>query len=155
MVCHFFQWMNCNGLAGLVGISLGADSIQRYHLTSIGNPIVEIRGSQDHLISTIGFPILVRPHLYTESGPRFGQSHRFESHWDWHPNITVLTTGDNGMSGMRGRARGDSRSELLLVFASDTARRIWNESDNSSPEDDDPFNPMMIRIPNNCTSNIS
>ena len=30
------------------------------HLTSIGNPIVEIRRIYDGLISTIGFPILVR-----------------------------------------------------------------------------------------------
>ena len=38
-------------------------------LTSIGNPIVEIRRSQDRLISTMGFPILVRQHLYIELGP--------------------------------------------------------------------------------------
>ena len=36
---------------------------------SIGNPFVEIRRSYDHLISTIGFPILERLHLYIESGP--------------------------------------------------------------------------------------
>ena len=47
----------------------GADSIQRFHLTSIGNPIVAIRRSYDRLISTMGFPILVRWHLYIESGP--------------------------------------------------------------------------------------
>ena len=47
----------------------GADSIKRCHLTRIGNPIVEIRWSYDHLISTMGFPILVRRHLYIESGP--------------------------------------------------------------------------------------
>ena len=40
--------------------ALEADSIKRCHLTSIGNPIVEIRRSYDHLISTMGFPILVR-----------------------------------------------------------------------------------------------
>ena len=40
----------------------------QYH-TSIGNPIVEIRRSHDRLISTMGFPILVRKHLYIESGP--------------------------------------------------------------------------------------
>ena len=50
--------------------NLGADSIKIYHLTSIGNPIVEIRRSYDRLISTMGFPILVRWHLYIESGPR-------------------------------------------------------------------------------------
>ena len=38
-------------------------------LVSIGNPIVEIRRSYDRLISTMGFPIPVRRHLYIESGP--------------------------------------------------------------------------------------
>ena len=47
-----------------------ADSIKRFHLTSIGNPIMEIRRSYDRLISTMGFPILVRRHLYIESGSR-------------------------------------------------------------------------------------
>ena len=37
-------------------------------LTSIGNPIVELRRSYDRLISTMGFPTLVRWHLYIESG---------------------------------------------------------------------------------------
>ena len=45
----------------------GTESIQIY-LTSIGNPIVEIRQSYNRLISTMGFHILVRWHLYTESG---------------------------------------------------------------------------------------
>ena len=48
----------------------GADSIIRCHLTSIGNPIVEISRSYDCLISTMGFPILIKWHLYIESGPR-------------------------------------------------------------------------------------
>ena len=48
----------------------GPDSILRWHLTSIGNPIVEIRRSYDRIISTMGFPILIRCHLYIESGPR-------------------------------------------------------------------------------------
>ena len=47
----------------------GADSIKRCHLTSIGNPIVKIRRFYDRLISTMGFPILVRWHFYIESGP--------------------------------------------------------------------------------------
>ena len=38
------------------------------NLTSIGNPVMEIQLSSDRLISTIGFHILVRWHLYTESG---------------------------------------------------------------------------------------
>ena len=48
----------------------GADSIKIYHLTSIGHPIGDIRRSYDRLISTMGFPILARWHLYIESGPR-------------------------------------------------------------------------------------
>ena len=35
----------------------------------IGNPIVEIKRSYDRLISTMGFPIPIRRHLYIESGP--------------------------------------------------------------------------------------
>ena len=46
----------------------GADSILRCHFTSMGNPIVETRRSYDWIISTMGFPILVRWHLYIESG---------------------------------------------------------------------------------------
>ena len=46
---------------------LGPDSIQRCRLTSIGNPIVEIRLSDDPLISIMGIPILVRWRLYIES----------------------------------------------------------------------------------------
>ena len=53
------------GLGGL----LGPDSIWRCHLTSIGNLVMEIRRSYGRLISTMGFPILVRWHLYIESGP--------------------------------------------------------------------------------------
>ena len=37
---------------------------------------METRRSYDHLISTMGFPVLVRQHLYIESGPRsFKGSH--------------------------------------------------------------------------------
>ena len=51
-------------------IYLGNDLLERCCLTSIANPIVEIRRSHDRLISTMGFPILVRWHIYIESGPR-------------------------------------------------------------------------------------
>ena len=47
----------------------------RCPLTSIGNPIVEIILSYDRLISTMGIAILVRRHIYIESGPRAG--------WGW------------------------------------------------------------------------
>ena len=50
---------------------LGADSIKGCHLTSIGNPIVEIRRSYDRLISTMGFPILLRWHLFINQGPDY------------------------------------------------------------------------------------
>ena len=53
---------------------LSPDSIWRCRLTSIGNPIVEIRRSYDCLISTMGFPILARRCLYIESGPRLSYS---------------------------------------------------------------------------------
>ena len=36
-----------------------------------GNPIVEVRRSYDHLISTLELPILVRWHLYIELGLKF------------------------------------------------------------------------------------
>ena len=52
------------------GCQLGhqeADSIWKCHLTSIGNPAVEIRRSYDRLISTMGFPILLGWHLHIES----------------------------------------------------------------------------------------
>ena len=39
-----------------------------YTVTSIGNPIAEIRRSYDRLISTMGFPILIK-YLYIESTP--------------------------------------------------------------------------------------
>ena len=38
-------------------------------LTSRGNPFVEVRRSYDCLISSIGFLVLERLHLYIESGP--------------------------------------------------------------------------------------
>ena len=66
------QWrigMEC--LLGAQSLSQGPDSIKRCNLTSKGNPIVEIRRSYDRLISTMGFPIPVRRHLYIESGPWF------------------------------------------------------------------------------------
>ena len=48
----------------------GPDSISRWHLTSIGDTIADIKRSLDSLISRMEFPILVRRHLYIESGPR-------------------------------------------------------------------------------------
>ena len=58
----------------------GPDSIWWCHLTSIGNPIVEIRWSYGCLISTMGFLMLVRWHLYIESGPRRQLALRYHHH---------------------------------------------------------------------------
>ena len=76
-------------------------SVQRYHLTSVGISIVEIRRSCDRLIATMGLPTLVRRRFYIESeslGPvsvsdktsyrkpwrrEIGCSHRFEI-WQAH-----------------------------------------------------------------------
>ena len=71
---EFSNWLffnlNLNGITFLAKKrALGADSIKRCHLTSIGNPIVEIRRSYDRLITTMGFPILIRCNLYIESVP--------------------------------------------------------------------------------------
>ena len=55
-------------ISGVV-MNLGPNSIQICHLTSIGNPNVDIRRSYYRLISTMGSPIPVRRHLYIESGP--------------------------------------------------------------------------------------
>ena len=66
--CHLINFTNGHQ---------GADSIKRCHLTSIGNPIVEIRRSYNRLISTMRFPILVRWHLYLLNQPPDGNTH----HW--------------------------------------------------------------------------
>ena len=74
LLCHLMlmavsvdTWtINMGGLR----LFLGPDSIQRCRLTSIWIPIVVIRRSYDRLISTMGFPILARCHLYIEWGPR-------------------------------------------------------------------------------------
>ena len=42
-----------------VAITLSPNSIQRWHLTSTGKPIVVTRQSLNHLISTTEFPVLV------------------------------------------------------------------------------------------------
>ena len=48
----------------------GSWFIIKCRLTSIRNPNAEKRRSYDRLISAMGFPILVRRHLYIWSGPR-------------------------------------------------------------------------------------
>ena len=55
--------------------------------TSRGIPIVEIRQSYNHLISKMGFPILVRWHLYTASGDRSSW------YWLWNKGVICLSWG--------------------------------------------------------------
>ena len=64
-----FSWSQVCYVWG-VDYSSNTSLFTRRYLTSIGNPIVEIRRSSDRHISTMGFPILVRLHLYIEAGPR-------------------------------------------------------------------------------------
>ena len=57
---HLQYWVQCLWH----GQSPGAVSIWRCHLTSIGIPMLLIRGSRDRLIFNIGIPYLERPSLY-------------------------------------------------------------------------------------------
>ena len=82
--CHFSSAIKYESdLKNLIGISAewkiyligksmncrGLNKYKRCHLTSIENPIVEIRQSYDRLTSTMGFPILIICNLSIESGP--------------------------------------------------------------------------------------
>ena len=66
----FFRKINNAGVLPAAGGGWGwrVVSIQRCHLTRIGNPIEEIRRADDSLISTTGRLILVR-HIYNKSWP--------------------------------------------------------------------------------------
>ena len=61
----------------------GPDSIQGCHLTSRRNPILEVSGSQDRLLPTVEFPILVRWCLCIESGPWLCNMAYFSPKWLW------------------------------------------------------------------------
>ena len=66
---------------------------------------MEIRWSYDHLISTMGFPILVRRHLNIESGPwtswgscsqcSLNQELHSSTNWSWDKMTAILLTADN------------------------------------------------------------
>ena len=128
----------------------GPDSIQRCHLTSIGNPIVEIRQSYDRLISTLGFPILVRWYLFIESGPRIHIDlssmgyceirnqfcHKCLTHWGCMTHICVskltITGSDNGLSTGRRQALIWTYAGILLTGPlgknfSEILIKIYNE----------------------------
>ena len=54
---------------------------------------MEIRRCYDHLISTVGFPIMVRRHLYIESGPRGFSTRAFlvrlSLEWIWNLEFCI------------------------------------------------------------------
>ena len=84
-ISHFINFKRGDGSDSVQYMTIGHNKNDQFHemlrpdsiliclLTSIGNPIVEIRRFYDRLISTMGFPILVRLHLYIDSGPWFQQ----------------------------------------------------------------------------------
>ena len=86
-------WENC--LRTMIVVALPPyvawGLIKKSCLTSIGIPIAEIRQSDNHLISTIGFPILVRWHFYTESGARSSW------YWLWNKRTICLSWGKIGL----------------------------------------------------------
>ena len=53
----------------LLKISRGPFSIYKCYVTYTGNDIVKIGWPQDHLMSTMGFTIIIRWHLYVEKVP--------------------------------------------------------------------------------------
>ena len=69
---HAFKDKKYNGMIRPNTTHNPAGKIQIYkcRLTTIGNPIVEIRRSYDRLLSTMWFPTLLKQHLYTESVPK-------------------------------------------------------------------------------------
>ena len=73
----------CDGNSFFDKTTIGVGSIQRCYLTSIGNPIVEIRQSYDRLISTMGFPTLIRWHIYIEPGPMLSGSGIYQALTSW------------------------------------------------------------------------
>ena len=55
---------------------LDAHAIKIWGLTSIGNPIAEIRRKYDRLHSTVGFPILIKLHFLLNQAPCVHLCHR-------------------------------------------------------------------------------
>ena len=94
----------------------------------IGNPIVEIRRSYDRLISTMGFPKLVRWHLYIESGSCCSGSlwHKASSihhddviKWKHFPRNRPFVRGDSPVpvnSPHKGQWRGALMFSLIYVW---------------------------------------
>ena len=88
------QW-NTMALCGATATTRGIISLKknkkRWHLTHRGNPIVEIRRSYDHIISTMGFHILVRWHLYIESGPEDWLFHQLVQSFSFQGMFCMLS----------------------------------------------------------------
>ena len=100
---------------------MGADSIQRCHLTSIGIPIVEIRWSYGRLISTIGFPILVRRYQGPDDSSLDNTSLPLQhlTHWGRVTHICMskltIIVSDNGLSPGRCQAIIWTNDGILLI----------------------------------------
>ena len=81
--CHLTNARNLT--VEIRALSQYKDSLFMY-----GIPIIKIRQLWDHLIFTMGTPILVRYHLYTETAPRsqFYLHNRIITHWS-HSIVTL------------------------------------------------------------------
>ena len=79
----------CSVWYGSAGANLGAVSIQRCRLTSIGIPMLKIRRSHDRLIFNMGIPILGKDGLYIETGSCFFMGQLL-------PNVGMLATAVGG-----------------------------------------------------------
>ena len=84
---EIWEWIidfNHTGITLLVKGDHGVSKNDLHQGAGIGNAIVEIRRSYDRLISTMGFPLLIRWHLYIESGSKPQQNIATE---EWYAYI--------------------------------------------------------------------
>ena len=89
---------------------------------------MEIRRTYDRLISTMGFPILIRRHLYIESGPRLHTSWVEQRQWRESQGMTKLGHHIQFTS-IRGISRGyptGSTPRLLIVSYTTLVRMLLN-----------------------------
>ena len=108
----------------------GPDSILRWHLTSIGNPIVATRRSYDRLISTMGFPILVRWHLYIETGPQLrGKRTWWRHQMETFSALLALCAGNSSVTGEFPSQRPVTRSfdiSFYLCLNKRLSKQSWS-----------------------------
>ena len=83
---------------------------------------MEIRRSYDRLISTMVFPILVRQHLYIESGPRSSSYRLPRCHGPLTRYVKLQVAHAPGMPGTFSPAADFKENRLLAIPACITAR---------------------------------